>query len=428
MLVSLFEDETFENFLPLTYTKPVFELKSGIFTFRERIQKVLRDYRLILSTRDYLVSTLKQRVSTPINNPDAIDDDLILINGTLIVTKQTRRLIQEKLGKNVAMVQNGRVVLAHLSEEIAKKHAKTLCKLAAQRQLREVTKECKILKARNMPLMSYPWDLINGCAELIRQDFKLISKEGSKGTVDKQATIYGDTSRLYLNEKAFIEAFAVLDVRNGPIYIGEETIVHSGSRIAGPTYIGDKTIVASGLIGEGCHIGNVCRVGGELDTTILHGHTNKYHTGYIGHSYIGEWVNIGAATTNSNLKNTYGTVRVTVKGKKTDTGCIKVGCFVGDHAKTSIGTQIYTGRKIGVASHVHGFVTEDVPSFTLWAKSLGAKPTELHLKSAIETQKRVFARRGIKQTREDVELLKKLFKLTAQERRKAGVVRRKFEL
>jgi UDP-N-acetylglucosamine diphosphorylase/glucosamine-1-phosphate N-acetyltransferase len=276
--------------------------------------------------------------------------------------------------------------------------------------------------------MSYPWDLINGCAELIRQDFKLISKEGSKGTVDKQATIYGDTSRLYLNEKAFIEAFAVLDVRNGPIYIGEETIVHSGSRIAGPTYIGDKTIVASGLIGEGCHIGNVCRVGGELDTTILHGHTNKYHTGYIGHSYIGEWVNIGAATTNSNLKNTYGTVRVTVKGKKTDTGCIKVGCFVGDHAKTSIGTQIYTGRKIGVASHVHGFVTEDVPSFTLWAKSLGAKPTELHLKSAIETQKRVFARRGIKQTREDVELLKKLFKLTAQERRKAGVVRRKFEL
>jgi glucose-1-phosphate thymidylyltransferase len=139
-------------------------------------------------------------------------------------------------------------------------------------------------------------------------------------------------------------------------------------------------------------------------------------------------VNIGAATTNSNLKNTYGTVKVMVKGKKVDTCLVKIGCFIGDYAKTSIGTQIYTGKKIGVASHVHGFVTEDVPSFTLWAKSLGAEPTELHLKSVIETQKRVFARRGIKQTSEDIELLKKLFRLTAQERRKARVVKGKFEL
>ncbi len=256
----------------------------------------------------------------------------------------------------------------------------------------------------------------------------MMHEKGFVGKMDKQATIYGDAPNLHLGERAFIEAFAVLDVRNGPIYIGKETIVQAGSRITGPAYIGDKTIVASGLVREGCHIGNVCRVGGELDATILHGCTNKYHTGYIGHSYIGEWVNIGAATTNSNLKNTYGTVKVTVKGKEIDTRDVKVGCFVGDHAKTSIGTQIYAGKKIGVASHAHGFVTEDMPSFTFWAKSPGAKPTELYLKSAIETQKRVFARRGIKQTREDVELLKRLFSLTAVERRKAGVVKRRFEL
>jgi UDP-N-acetylglucosamine diphosphorylase/glucosamine-1-phosphate N-acetyltransferase len=428
MLVSLFEDETFENFLPLTYTKPAFELKSGMFTFRERTKRVFQDNPLILFTRDYLAPTLKQHVSNPINNPSAIDDDLLLVNGTLIIEKQTSQLIQKRLGENVAMTQNGIVVLAHLSEEIAKKYAETLCRHVTQHRLREIAKECKILKTQNMPLISYPWDLVNNCAELIKRDFKLIRKGDSKGTIDKRATIYGDTSNLYLGEEAFVEAFCTLDVRKGPIYIGKETIVQAGSRITGPAYIGDKTIVASGLVREGCHIGNVCRVGGELDATILHGYTNKYHTGYIGHSYIGEWVNIGAATTNSNLKNTYGTVKVTVKGKKMDTCCVKVGCFIGDYAKTSIGTQIYTGKKIGVASHVHGFVTEDVPSFTLWAKSLGAKPTELHLKSAIETQKRVFARRGIEQTREDVELLEKLFRLTAQERKKAGVVKRRFEL
>lgn len=428
MLVCLFEDESFENFLPLTHTKPVFELKSGIFTFRERIQRIFRDYPLILSMRDYLAPTFKQRLSNPINNPDAIDDEIILVNGALIVGKQTKQLIRMKLSKNIAMLQNDRVILAHLSKKIAKKHAKTLCTLVTQRQLRKIIKECKTLKAQNMPLMRYPWDLVNNCAELIRKDFELLKEKNSQGTMDKQVTIYGNESDLYLGEKAFVEAFVVLDVRDGPIYIGEKTAVHSGSRITGPVYIGDKTIVASGLIRKGCHIGNVCRVGGELDATILHGYTNKYHTGYIGHAYIGEWVNMGAATTNSNLKNTYGTVKVTVKGKKIDTHCVKVGCFIGDYAKTSIGTQIYTGKKIGVASHVHGFVTEDVPSFTLWAKSLGAKPTELYLKSVIETQKRVFARRGIKQTREDIELLKKLFRLTAQERRNAGVVKGKFEL
>lgn len=428
VIILLFEDESFKNFLPLTYTRPVFDLKSGIFSFLERVQKVFSDYPLVLLARNYLVPTLKQRETHPINNPSAIDDDLIVVNGTLVVEMETKQLIEKKLGKNVAITQNGRVILAHLSKKLAEEHAKRLCKSVTQLHLKKIVKKCKVKKVQNMPLMMHPWDLINNCAELIRRDSKLTHTKGSEGAIDEQSVIYGDASKLCLSEGASIEAFTVLDVRNGPIYVGKETIVHAGSRITGPVYIGDKTIVASGLIREGCHVGNVCRVGGELDATILHGYTNKYHTGYIGHSYIGEWVNIGAATTNSNLKNTYGTVKVRVGRKRMDTYCVKVGCFIGDHAKTSIGTQIYTGKRIGVASHVHGSVTEDVPSFTLWAKSQRAKPTELYLKSAIETQKRVFTRRGIEQTGEDIELLKKLFGLTAEERRKAGVVKCKLEL
>jgi glucose-1-phosphate thymidylyltransferase len=169
-------------------------------------------------------------------------------------------------------------------------------------------------------------------------------------------------------------------------------------------------------------------VGGELEETITQGYTNKYHTGFIGHAYIGEWVNLGAATTNSDLKNTYGTVQVATKGKNVDTGTTKVGCFVGDHAKTSIGTRIYTGKKIGVASQVHGVVTKDVPAFTMWSGNFGAKPVELYLQSAIDTQKRVLSQRGVKQTREDIELLKELFQITTQERKIAGVVKRKFTL
>jgi UDP-N-acetylglucosamine diphosphorylase/glucosamine-1-phosphate N-acetyltransferase len=428
MIVCLFEDEYFEFFLPLTYTKPIFELKCGIFSLRERIQRLFQDYPLILSMREYLAPTFKRRVPYPINDPNAIDDDLILINGALVASRQTAQLVQTKFDENVALMQDNKVILARLSEETAKKHSEVLCKFVTQRQLRKVTSKCKILKEQNLSLINYPWDLVNNCAEFILKDFKLVNVKESKGRIDDRAILYGDESKLYLGEKAFVEAFTVLDMRRGPIYIGEETTVQSGSRITGPTYIGNKAIIASGLIRKGCHIGDVCRVGGELDTTILHGYTNKYHMGYLGHSYVGEWVNLGAATTNSNLKNTYGTVKVTVKGKTLDTRSVKVGCFIGDHAKTSIGTQIYTGKKIGIASHVHGFVTEDVPSFTIWAKSLGAKPVELYPESVIETQKRVFARRGVKQTEEDIKLLKKLFRLTAPERKKAGVIKGKFNL
>jgi UDP-N-acetylglucosamine diphosphorylase/glucosamine-1-phosphate N-acetyltransferase len=284
------------------------------------------------------------------------------------------------------------------------------------------------LEAEDLPLLSYPWDLVNKNAELIKQDYSTMAKEECEGTVDDRATIYGRREDVHVGKGSFIEAHVTLDARDGPIFIGNEATVHSGSRITGPTFIGDKTTIPTGLIREGCSIGPVCRVGGELEETIIQGYTNKSHTGFIGHAYIGEWVNLGAGTTNSDLKNTYGTVQVAIKGKNVDTGTVKVGCFIGDHAKTSIGTQIYTGKKIGVTSQSHGFVTKDLPSFTIWSESLGSKPVELYLQSVIDTQKRAFSRRGVKQTREDIEMLKDLFRITAQERRMAGVVKKKFAL
>ncbi|MEM2217715.1 MAG: hypothetical protein QW731_04995, partial [Thermofilaceae archaeon] len=145
------------------------------------------------------------------------------------------------------------------------------------------------------------------------------------------------------------------------------------------------------------------------------------HDGFIGHAYVGEWVNLGALTTNSDLKNTYGTVRVnTVRGRE-DTCRMKVGAFIGDMAKTSIGTFIYTGKRIGVASHSHGLVVEDVPSFTIYAKQFGCELLELELESAIRTQKRMMARRGIPMSEAMERLIRDVFRITVEERQKAGV-------
>jgi UDP-N-acetylglucosamine diphosphorylase/glucosamine-1-phosphate N-acetyltransferase len=324
------------------------------------------------------------------------------------------------------LLQNNRLAIGSLSEEIARKYADELRNPITKTLLRKLSEECKTLTVTNLPLMNFPWDLVNQNSRLLKKDYAQIGKRESEGVIDERAVVYGDKRNVYIGKDSIVEAFAVLDSREGPVYVGNETVIQAGSRVTGPCYIGDKVIVASGLIREGCSIGHVCRVGGEVEETVIQGYSNKYHTGFIGHAYVGEWVNLGATTTNSDLKNTYGTVKVEIADKRVDTESMKVGCFIGDHAKTSIGTQIYTGTKIGVAAHVHGFVLDDVPSFTIWASSMGAKNVELSLQSAIETQKRTFSRRGVKQTIEDIKLLERLFKITAKERKEAGVRKGKF--
>jgi UDP-N-acetylglucosamine diphosphorylase/glucosamine-1-phosphate N-acetyltransferase len=395
-------------------------------SFLERTEKTFPESRLTLFTRDYLTPTLKKRVACPVNQPDKIDEDILLINGILIADEKVKQLAKKKLKDNVLIKQQGKMALAHVSEDLAKKHVRELTKPITQSLVEKLSKKCSVLKSEELRFFNYPWKLVNTCGELIKEDYAELDKLESEGSVDAQAVVYGEKEKVYVGEGAVIEAFVTLDVRNGPIYVGKDTCVHSGSRITGPTYIGNKTVVANGLIREGCSIGPVCRVGGELEETIIQGYSNKHHNGFIGHAYIGEWVNLGAGTNNSDLKNTYGNVQVTAAGKKVDTGYAKVGCFIGDHVKTSIGTLISTGKTIGVASHVHGFVADDVPSFTIWAETLNAKPAELKLESAIKTQKRIFERRGVKQTREDVALLRKLFEMTAAERKKARVSKGKF--
>ncbi len=428
MIIGLFEDETYQNLLPITYTRPTYECKTGMYTLRERAQKAFPASRLICFTRNYLAPTLKKQTSLLVNEPTKIDDDILLINGTLVLNEKTKELIKKQHAKNTVTIQDGRLAYAQLTQKTAKEHASKLCQPFTTLSLKKLLKSCKKTETSQLPLLSYPWDLVNHNAELIKQDYAALGRAESEGTIDNKAAVYGEETDVYVGKASFVEAHVTLDARDGPIFIGNDTNVHSGSRITGPTYISDKVIIPSGLIREGCTIGPVCRIGGELEETIIQGYTNKYHTGFIGHAYIGEWVNLGAATTNSDLKNTYGNVQVTTKGKNIDTGSTKVGCFIGDHAKASIGTQIYTGKKIGIASQIHGFIAKDVPSFTLWADSLGAKPVELYLKSAIETQKRVLSRRKVTQTREDIELLKKLYELTAKERKQSRVAKKRFAL
>ena len=209
---------------------------------------------------------------------------------------------------------------------------------------------------------------------------------------------------------------AVFHSENGPIVLDDDVTVLDFTYFEGPLYVGPGSrIIERSSIKEFTCTGRTCKIGGEVEASIIEAYSNKQHHGFLGHSYVGSWVNMGAGTSNSDLKNTYGEIRVEHRGARLETGMQFYGCVIGDFSKTAINTSIFTGKTIGVNSMLYGYVARDVPSFCNYAKSFG-QVTEVPLEMAVKTQQRMFARRDIEQTDEDIALLKIIFEQTRDER------------
>jgi len=165
--------------------------------------------------------------------------------------------------------------------------------------------------------------------------------------VEEPSALRGSRKDVYVARGAKIHPMVVIDAANGPVYLDEDVEVHPFTRIEGPCFVGKKSILLGTKCREGNSIGPWCRVGGEVEESIIQGYSNKYHDGFLGHAYVGEWVNLGALTTNSDLKNDYGDVEVILPGRRPiNTQSTKVGSLIGDHTKTSIGTLLNTMRNL----------------------------------------------------------------------------------
>ncbi len=413
----IFEDECYENFLPITYTKAIFELICGSKTLLQRAIEALKPRKIVLIVRDYLKDKLLEKTGFVVNEAD-VEGDTLIINGRLLLDSEALNVL-EKMKRGEALIDGETLLAVKLGEGVARG-------AITNRIFKpKLVKALANIREVDLRTLKYPWDLIKLTPEMLSE----ISSLGEHYSGD-EIKVIGDPKMLRVSDNLQVDGLVLIDVRKGPVYIGRNCEIEGFTKIEGPTYIGDNCVIRGAYIRSGCYIGSTCRIGigSELEKTIIVGFTNKQHLGLIAHSYIGEWVNIGAGTNNSDLKNTYGTIRMAIGASKIDTGLIKLGCFISDYVKTSIGTQIYTGKRIGPFSHLHGFIFEDVPSFTIWAKSFGLEPIELTLESAIETQRRMYERRGVKQTKADIELIKRLFELTAEERIKRGVKKGVFTL
>jgi UDP-N-acetylglucosamine diphosphorylase/glucosamine-1-phosphate N-acetyltransferase len=211
----------------------------------------------------------------------------------------------------------------------------------------------------------------------------------------------------------------VADTTRGPIVLDRDAVVTAFTRLEGPCAIGPRTQIHGAKIRAGTTLGPDCRIGGEVECSIVQGHSNKYHDGFLGHAYVGEWVNLGAGTHNSDLRNDYGEIAVTVNGRLVRTGLTKVGCFLGDHTKTGLGALLNTGTNAGVFCNLlpGGLLPRYVPSFGRWWND--ALTDGADLSALLRTAAEVMRRRQVVFTAAHAELYRTLFEQTAAERRRA---------
>ncbi len=212
-----------------------------------------------------------------------------------------------------------------------------------------------------------PWDLVARNADHLARDFQDDGKVGLSNRHLATVALVGPADRLFIHETARIDPYTVFDTTAGPITVAAGVHVQPFTRIEGPAFVGRDTQLFRANLRGGITIGPNCRIGGEVEATIIHGFTNKYHEGFLGHAYVGEWVNLGAITSNSDLRNDYGEVFVPLGGEPVATGQAKVGCFIGDHTRTGLGSMLNTGTAIGVMCNVlpaGPLLPKHVPSFT----------------------------------------------------------------
>jgi UDP-N-acetylglucosamine diphosphorylase/glucosamine-1-phosphate N-acetyltransferase len=414
MHICIFEDEQYLNFEPLIYSRPVFDLVCGMTTLKEKIIRAFPKEKVVLKCRNYLEPFVKtENPKLKVNQLDK--DDYLFINGRIIAPANLKNLLKVKANEEKVFVSNGIVLAAKISQKrievLELDEAEVIdTKLFSNLPTEEIDVECA----------NYLWDLVYLNGKEIQNDFKIYTK--GKSSVKKKYTgvNFVNKKNIFIGKNVDIKPGVVLDASTGPIFIEKNVTIFPNAVIQGPFYIGESSKIKScATIYPNVSIGKVCKVGGEVEDTIIHPYSNKQHSGFLGHSYLGSWINLGADTNNSDLQNNYGSIKVQVNGRHIDSGKQFVGLMMGDHSKTAINTMFNTGTVVGFSSNVYGagFPPKYIVSFG-WGGAESMK--EYKLLKAIETAKAVFARRDKNFEKDDVELFETIFNLTKEDRRKRG--------
>ena len=408
--IAIFEDEHVSQFFPLTLLRPVFDLRCGHFSTRERIETLINPEELGLFVRRVLADSVQEAIpAAHVNSFDWLTESTMFVNGRWLADPTSLgHLAHDQAG----WIGDQLAYVTVLPDDSLGDDPANIAN-----DLRKIAEKRARVDAGGL-LAERPWDLISHNPERLTLDFRLREPDSSPEALDPRVAIVGPKDGVYIHPTARLDPFVVIDSTHGPVWIDEQARIQAFTRIEGPAFIGAGTQLFRANIREGCSIGPVCRVGGEIEESIIQGYTNKYHDGFLGHSYLGSWVNLGAQTVNSDLKNDYSSVKVPLHGESIDSGSSKVGCFIGDHTKTAIHSPLNTGTSIGVMCLVlpgGGLLPKHVPSFSrVWHGRI--EPLPDGCESGIATASYAMARRDQALTPAMEALIRHTLELTENER------------
>ncbi|OKL39136.1 GlmU family protein [Pontibacter flavimaris] len=370
----LFDDTIIrQDLLPLTFTRPVAGVRVGILTIAEKWARHLGGAAAYL-TQPYL---------QPKYNSGAGGQGLY-INGAVIPDAELAAAVRE-LKPSEALRHNGLLIALHSNGHVFE----TPEELASHTSANEKAYgDCTVIRD--------VWDIFLQNGSQIRSDYTLVTAGRQSQPINDRYTMVYNEENIFVEEGVKIRA-AILNAENGPIYLGKNSQVHEGAVIKGPFSLGEESNVnVGGKMRGDVSIGPFCKIGGEVAASVIFGYTNKGHEGYLGNSVLGEWINIGADTNTSNLKNNYAEVKVWnyAKGSFKNSGQQFCGLIMGDHSKCGINTMFNTGTVVGVSANIYGpgFPRQFIPSFS-WGGAAGF--VTFQLPKAMELAEKVMSRRNL---------------------------------
>ncbi|RJP35644.1 MAG: hypothetical protein C4547_09265 [Phycisphaerales bacterium] len=391
-----FEDGGLDGLRPLLLLRTVFELRVGRKILLDRVAEAFGMSAAGVWTRPALAGVAPQRCAALVNQPAAAGD--ILVNGRWVCTEAVAVPPAPSAGWVGATP-----AYVHCDDSLARQLSPAVMRDAGQ--LAGVLRAAPRVDAGGW-MLNWPWELIRRNAEMLERDFSegeaAIEADLPGGVID------GPGDRVHVGVDTRIHRSAVIDATGGPVYVGERVRIGPCAVVEGPIYVGPGTIInPHAWLHGGNSIGPVCKIGGEVNGCIIHGYTNKVHAGFLGHSYVGSWVNLGAGTTNSNLKNTYGTVRVSMDGRSVDTGERFFGALIGDHVKTGIQSTIPTGANLGAAAVIatSAIIPKEVKPLT-WLTDAGAERGDI--RRLLEIARTAMGRRDVVMTDAEQDLFQSL--------------------
>jgi UDP-N-acetylglucosamine diphosphorylase / glucose-1-phosphate thymidylyltransferase / UDP-N-acetylgalactosamine diphosphorylase / glucosamine-1-phosphate N-acetyltransferase / galactosamine-1-phosphate N-acetyltransferase len=415
MQIILFEDDAVDRLAPLAVAEPAFAITCGSYKLVQLASGLGPEISLL---REYLrpveMETYPRR--TPPSQPLA--GPVLFVNARVVPSVGARQQLQKLIDEARDGVVYGGSQKSDIAAALVNRGPITL---SNSDKIQSLIKSFNLKSIDiDLPLLEYPHDCIRHHLACCREDLEYRIRIGppqSYPTADGMAESnpvphpgYREVrDGVFVAENVTLGEHLVTDTTKGPIIIDHDAMVGPFCYLRGPVYIGPNSRVNEHTsLKDSVLLGHHTKVGGEVEASIIEPYSNKQHHGFLGHSYVGSWVNLGAGTSNSDLKNTYGAVNMDYRWEKVSTGMQFVGCFIGDYAKTAINTSIFTGKTIGACSMVYGFVATNVPSFCNYARTFG-QVTDLPAEVMISIQHRMFARRQVPQRQCDIQLIRDLY-------------------